>query len=261
MKNKIGVITSTYVHNTVEEALDGIVTAGFRYVELITVPGFVEHIILSKQDMEKTLELCKKYGLELFSIAGHGRLMKKDAIENFKKLIDAADSINVKYIDTDTGDVKDDNDKKTFYKEIKILGDYAKDKGITIGLEIHGDWCNNGKIASEIIQRINHPNIKITYDTANTIFYGNIRPEEDIKHAIPFLGYVHLKDKKGGYKIWDFPALGDGTVNFKKIFKMLEKYEGPMCIEVELDGKENPLNIINEAVKKSYNFLKNFNLF
>ncbi|MBA7518016.1 hypothetical protein ES705_10081 [subsurface metagenome] len=261
MDRRIGVVTSTYAHFDMKEALIGISRAGFRYVELATIPDIIEHILprpekMKYSDVEKILNSCKECNLEIHCIAAHERLMKENAVNNFKKVINVAELFDVKYITTGTGEVKTKDDIKRFYKEIKILGECAANKNITICLEIHGDWCNNGKIASEIVKRINHPNIKINYDTANAIFYGSTIPEEDIKYVLPYIGFVHIKDKRGGYKVWDFPALGDGEIDFIRIFKLLENYDGPISVEIEFDGKEHSLQEINEAVKKSHDFLK-----
>jgi L-ribulose-5-phosphate 3-epimerase len=261
MKNKICVITSTYANFNVEEALDGISKSGFKFVELINVPNFATHISLETKDIKQELNLYKKYGVELLALgAGYGRMMKDDTIINFKKVIDAAQLLGVKVIDADTGEVKNKKDEEKFYKDIKTLGDYASTKDVTICLELHGDWCTNGKIAAEIVKKINHPNVKITYDTGNSIFYGDTRPEDDIKYAIPHMGNLHIKDKRGGYKVWDFPALGEGDVDFDKIFSLLKNYTGPMSVEVELDGKKNFIKVVNDAVKRSYDFLKGYSL-
>ncbi len=263
MKNKVGVVTSTYPNFSAEEALEGISEAGFKYVELASAPGYFEHILprpeeADKEDVKKVLNLCKKYGLELYCIAGHTRLMKEGAVNNFKKVIDYAEMAEVKFVTTDTGEVKTDDDKKKFYSDIKDIGDYARSKGVTVCLEMHGSWCNNGRTSSEIIKTLDHPNIRLNYDTGNVMFYGSVRPEEDIGNALPYMAFMHIKDDGGEFKEWNFPALGDGNIDFKKILTLIEDYTGPISVEIEFDGKERSLEEINEAVKKSYNFLKNF---
>jgi len=260
MNNVIGLMSSAYVHYDLKDALKGISDAGFKNVELATIPGMMDHVFFDPNDVRKSGKLCKEYGLNLLAIGAHERLMKEGAVENFKKCINVANDMEVRYINTGTGDVKSKKDQEKFYKEISILGEYAAKRNINICLEIHGDWLNNGKIATEIVNKIGMPNIKINYDTGNVIFYGNTRPEKDIKNALGNLSYIHLKDKRGGYKVWDFPALGEGEVDFKVIFEALKEYEGPMSVEIEFDGKKHPLKEVDEAVKTSYLFLKGFGL-
>jgi len=265
MGSKIGVVTSTYVNFSMEQALAGISESGFKYVELATIPGIIDHILPRPEEMKdiniyRILDICKNQGLEIYCIAAHERLMKENAVNNFKKVIDTAKLLGVKYITTDTGRVNTEEDRKRFYKEMKILGDYAGNRDIILCLETHGDWCNNGKIASEIIKNINYANIKVNYDTANVIFYGDTNPEKDLEYALPYIGFIHLKDKKGGYKVWNFPALGEGEINFDRIFKLVKNYNGPISVEVEFDGNKHPLDEINDALKKSYIFLEDYGL-
>ncbi len=265
MKNTVGVVTSTYPNYGQKEALEGISGAGFKYVELATCPGFFEHIHPKPEDMKpgdekKVLEVCKKYGLSLQCVAAHTRMMKEDTVKNYKAVIDFTSRANVSYITTDAGEVKDSDDEKKFYSDIAELADYAKDKDVTICLEMHGNWLNTAQKGVEVIKKIDHPNVKLNYDTSNVIFYGGVRPEEDIEAALPYMGYLHLKDHGSGKKEdWNFPALGEGVVDFEKIFDSVKGYSGPISVEIEFDGKEHSLEEINEAVKKSYDFLKEYN--
>ena len=262
MKKTIGVVTSTYPNYSGKEAIEGIAKAGFKYIELATAPAFFEHmprpeIKVSREIVDGVLKDCKDHGLTLQCIAGHTRLMKEKGVENFKKVLDFAGLAGVKYVTTDTGEVKNKEDEKKFYTDIRVIGDFARGKGVTVCLEMHGEWCNTGKIGAEIIKTVNHSNIKLNYDTANVTFFGNARAEDDLKYALPYMGYVHLKDHGSGkFKEWNFPALGDGVLDFDKIFDLLKEFDGPGSVEIEFDGKERSLEEINEAVKKSYDFLK-----
>jgi L-ribulose-5-phosphate 3-epimerase len=167
-------------------------------------------------------------------------------------------SLNANTIITDAGDIgPDEEDKKqAFYEETREIADYAKTRNVTVCFETQGGWNSNGKQGAGIIKTIDHPNIRLNYDTGNVIFYGGGNPEEDLAYAIPYMSFIHLKDKAGGAGVWDFPALGDGEVNFIKIFKMLKDYNGPMSVEIELQGKTPALEEVSEAFRKSYDFLK-----
>ena len=264
MENKVGVISTTYSHYDLKDALEGITGAGFKYIELATIffPGqlYKDHVFDERGDYKKCAELCKKFNVEIIAICAHGRLMKDDGIKRFKKCIDVANDLGVWCVSTGTGEIKSENDKKRFYNDIRILGEYAAKKDVMICIEIHNAWFSNGKAANQIINEIGMDNIKINYDTANVIFYGDTRPENDIKYALDNIAHLHLKDKRGGYKVWDFPALGEGEIDFNVIINALKDYDGSICVEIEFDGKQHPLEELNKAVKKSYEFLRNFDL-
>ncbi|MCL4384869.1 MAG: sugar phosphate isomerase/epimerase [Actinobacteria bacterium] len=263
MKNIVSVVTSTYPKNNVLEALDGISKAGFKYVEMASAPSYFEHILprpelSTEADAKNLLRLCEKYELELYAIAGHTRMMKEDTVKNFKKLIDFAKLCDVKFITTDAGEIKSDEDEKKFFKDINEIAEYAGANGITICLETHGNYCNNAKKGAEIIKKVNKNNLRLNYDTGNVMLYGGVKPEEDIQYALPYIAFIHLKDSGGKLFEWNFPALGSGKTNFKKIFSLLKDYSGPMSVEIEYEGKDHSLKEINADVKKSYDFLKSF---
>jgi L-ribulose-5-phosphate 3-epimerase len=254
--------TVAYLDYDFKDVTKGIREAGFKYVELLSIQGLAEHIPqpenITSSESHFIQDFCKKIDLEIFCIGGAGRIMKDNAIQNFKKVIDLARTFKVNFITTSCGHVETGEDEKRFLKEIHELADYAAINNVFICLEIHDNWFNTGKKASEIVKRINHSHVKINYDTGNIIFYGNTRPEEDIKYALPYLGFIHLKDSGGKYKGWDFPALGEGSIDFEKLFNSIKQYDGPICVEIEFDGKKYPLEYINQSAKKSFDFLKNY---
>jgi sugar phosphate isomerase/epimerase len=126
MKNEVGVVSSTYAKYNTEELLDGISKAGFQYIELASFPAYFDHILprpedSTKEDVESTLALCKKYGHELYCIAGHTRMMKKDDVKDLKRVIDYVQMAGVHFLTTDTGEVSSDEDiKKVQYISGKL---------------------------------------------------------------------------------------------------------------------------------------------
>jgi len=260
MKNKIGVVTSTYPNYNTEEALQGISDASFKYVELASAPSYFEHILprpeeATKADVQKLLDLCKGYGLELYCIAGHTRLLTENGVARFKSVLDYANMADVRYVTTDVGEIKGEDDKKRFYNDIKEIAEYARTKNVTVCLEMHGSWCNNGKTGAEIIRKVDHPNVRLNYDTANVSLYGGVWAVDDMQFALPYISFLHLKDVGEKLREWNFPPLGKGTLDFKKIREMIKDYSGPISVEIEFDGKERSLQEINDGVKESYIFL------
>ena len=105
MKKTIGVVTSTYPNYRGKDAIEGISKAGFKYIELASAPSYFEHIPrpeveVSKKIVDEVLKECADHGLTFQCIAGHTRLMKENCIENFKKVLDFAALVNVKFATT-----------------------------------------------------------------------------------------------------------------------------------------------------------------
>ena len=80
-----------------------------------------------------------------------------------------------------------------------------------------------------LLEKIGHPRIKVAYDTANCEFYGDTKAVDDLHTMVPYLANVHLKDKRGGKGVWDFPEPGAGHVDFAGILAILRDggYDGP----------------------------------
>jgi len=264
LENKIGVSTSTYMGFPLEDALRGISRAGFSYIEIAAIKGILEHIRPDKITHKELLSLRKKlnqYNLKILSIAAYSDLTKVENVPYLKKSIDLAKKIGAKLIITGVNNEGGDNSKPAisrFYENIRVIGEYAKKNQITIGLETHGGIVSTGEETVTVVKKVNSASVKVSYDTGNVIFHGGVRPENDIMYILDQVGHVHLKDKIGGKGVWNFPPLGDGDIDFLLIFNILEKkgYSGPLSVEVEFQKHtERTLELVNQAVKKSYDFL------
>ena len=101
------------------------------------------------------------------------------------------------------------------------------------------------------MKQINHPNVRMNFDTGNIHFYNReTDAAAELLKIIDYVATVELKDHSGKYKEWNFPALGRGVVDFPKVLRILREhgYAGPMTVEVEgVKGIE-----MNEAETKRY---------
>jgi len=91
-----------------------------------------------------------------------------------------------------------------------------------------------------------------------------VNTEDDLDIIMPYIGHIHLKDHKGSKGDYNFPAIGDGDINWKKIFEITDNhnFKGPFSAEIELQGPEVKIeeSLIDDAQKTSYEFLKQFKL-
>lgn len=161
------------------------------------------------------------------------------------------------------GPEEGEEDESAFLKNVSGLAEYAAERDVTITLEIHGHLTRTGRLTRELVEKVNRPNVRINYDTANCEFYGGVRAEDDLPDALPWVALVHLKDKVGGRRVWNFPALGGGHLDFAKILRTLRRggYSGPYSVEVEFKGPPwPPLEAVNRAMAKSYRYLERLGL-
>ncbi|MGC8778507.1 MAG: sugar phosphate isomerase/epimerase family protein [Candidatus Caldatribacteriaceae bacterium] len=256
----LAVSTNTYHGFSLAEALSGISKAGFRFVELACVKGWTNHFDLegySGEDLKDLKQMLHSLGLQVISLSAHSNLATQDGVVYLQKALRFASVIGAQVVNT--GTVEREEEKDICLHNLGILAQSAEAVGVRIGLEIHGDFLKSGQRARELMQEVRSPFVGINYDTGNAIFYGDTRPEEDITFCLPWIVHVHLKDKRGGYKVWDFPALGKGEVDFQKILAFLseKKRTIPLSVEIEFDGKfDHSREFVDEAVQESFAYLQ-----
>ena len=74
---------------------------------------------------------------------------------------------------------------------------------------------------------------------------------------------MHLKDKRGGKGVWDFPEPGEGHVDFARVLGVLRDagYDGPYSVEIEFQGEPwPPLDEVTRAMTSAYRHLSGLGL-
>ncbi|MFV0464504.1 MAG: sugar phosphate isomerase/epimerase family protein [Lachnospiraceae bacterium] len=262
--NKICANSNCYHGFCIEDALQGIHDAGFKYVELTATKGWTEHIFpnMSFEYLDNIKMLAEKLDLKPIALSGHCNLMNKKRLLDFENNIKLAHFFECDFIVTSIGEAHLEDGKKITNEEvvenIKSLLPLLEKCKIILVLEIHGEF-STGAILESIVKRVNSEWVKINYDTANAIFYGGVDPVEDIENCIENIAYMHLKDKAGSDKEWNFPALGEGNIDFSGLFKKLEKHNNCCPLSVEIEFKKNgpkDLKEVNQAIKDSFQYLE-----
>ncbi len=263
----IGVNTNCYHGCSVEDALQSIHSAGFRYVELTATRGWTEHVYPNQSffQLQKIKDLMKELKLTPFALSGHCNLMDTQRLDEFILNMKLAHFYGAEYIISSVGDAHEveeagsfESSERQLIKNLHSLIPVLDELGLRLMLEIHGDHGTGASIG-KIVQTIDSPLIGMNYDTANAIFYGGIDPLEDIPHWLDSIGYIHIKDKVGGVGEWNFPALGRGDINFIELKNILGvlKNSPPLSVEIEFTpDTDRTIETIHQAVVDSYNYLK-----
>jgi L-ribulose-5-phosphate 3-epimerase len=264
MKRIIAVNSNCYHGFSIEEAIEGISQAGFHYIELTATKGWTEHVFptMSFAYLNTVKDRLHKAGLIPFSMSGHCNLMDEERIGDFLENMRLANFFGCKYIVSSIGEahLKDkavaSNDQVAGH--IRNLLPYLEEYDLILVLENHGEHAT-GKIIKSIVELVGSPRVLINYDTANIIYYADVDPMDDLPACIDKVGYMHIKDKVGGPLEWNFPALGQGQIDFRGIFDLLNKTgnDCPLSIEIEFT-KAGPKDLaeVNQAVQVSCEYLR-----
>ena len=255
--------TNSYHTYSFDEALAGIAAAGFKGVELSAVPGWTEHVDLD-HDPAAVREKLAGYGLEAVSLSGHSDLTTRDGLEHALRAVDWAGRYGLPVVNTAVGGHQSaDENEAAFLANINELAEAAEAAGVVVALEIHGDIMASSDVTIPLLQKIGRDSIKINYDTANVEFYSGDTAVEDLPKITRQLAHVHLKDTTGGKGNWNFPAIGDGSVDFGRVISILREagYSGPYSVEIEFQGEPWPaLDDVNAAMRRSYEHLSSLGL-
>lgn len=161
----------------------------------------------------------------------------KEATTLIKSAIDKASVLGSNYlggvlhgaIGVFSGQTRTKQETDTLLEVWHIIAEYAKEKGITIGVEPINRYesyvCTGAEETIELLKTVNHPNIGLHLDTFHmcieeTSFYTPI-----IK-AGNLLKHVHITESDRG-------MLGEGNVNWDELFRGLKEinFEGNLVLE------------------------------
>jgi L-ribulose-5-phosphate 3-epimerase len=255
--------TNSYHTYSEDDALAGIAEAGYRYVELSAVPGWTEHVDLSTAPAEKRKKV-EGYGLEAVSLSGHSDLTTDEGLEHGIAAVRWAAEYGIPIMNTAVGGHQSaDENEAAFLGNVQALADAADAAGVVVALEIHGDIMASSDVTIPLLEKIGRDSIRVNYDTANVEYYSGEKAVDDLPKILPYLAHVHLKDTTGGKGNWNFPACGDGVVDFARVLAILRDggYTGPCSVEIEFEGEPwPPLRDVTAAMTRSYEHLSSLGL-
>jgi sugar phosphate isomerase/epimerase len=250
--------TNSYHTYGFDDALAGIAGAGFKGVELSAVPGWTEDVDLDTAP-DAVGRKVEGYGLEAVSLSGHSDLTTREGLAHGIKAVRWAAAYGLPVVCSAVGGHESaDENESAFLANVGELADACDAAGVVVALEIHGDIMASSDVTIPLLEKIGRESIKVNYDTANVEYYSGDRAVDDLPKITDQLAHVHLKETTGGKGNWNFPAIGDGAVDFGRVLGILDDagYEGPLSVEIEFRGEPWPsLDEVNAAMRRSYEHL------
>ncbi len=203
-------------------------------------------------DPQELVQLTKDCGVELVNLYGHFDFDVEASLERSKKQVDFLAAIGGKWYNCQNGGFGDDGpserptNPEMLDKTCEIanrLGQYAKEKGITVCFHPHYGTCVFSQSDIDYFAAHTNPEyVSFCLDTAHTTLAG-IDPAALIRQYGGRIAYMHLKDvdtyvlskAEGPAKMGTFRALGHGTVNFPAVKAALEEvgFDGVLCVELD----------------------------
>lgn len=271
----ISINTLAYEGYDLTTALHEIARLGPVHVELGFTRGYTDGLTeahFSEKSAQKIGFQLSDLGLKSIVLSAHIDLTAQEAIDELKRRIDFGKMLGVRIVNTKVGPR---SRIEYFYANIEKLARYAEETNIIIGLENPAEGTDqiitSGKSGARVVSQIGSDFVRLNYDFGNSVTYskGSIDPALDYKEALPYACYLHLKDMKKTESGWDFSGIGEGQINYDKIFKELiqDKKLLPMSIEhlfmfeasedyiVTRSRRTPDLDYIRRSLKDSINYV------
>jgi sugar phosphate isomerase/epimerase len=192
---------------------------------------------------EAVRQRLARHGLTAVVLRGDADLSQPAGGERLAEQVATCERLGVRYLFLSVK--RREVPKETIYERLRQGGEVAARHRVTIALETHPDLCTNAELQRETMRRVNHPNVRINFDTGNIHFYnrGTDAPTE-LRQIVEFVATVEVKDHNGEFESWHFPALGRGIVKFPEVLAILRehRYAGPITLEIE-GVKDVPRNL------------------
>jgi sugar phosphate isomerase/epimerase len=226
---------------------------GYRQVELLDV--FWKD---AGKELPQAIAFAAEHGITVSSYAVGNDLAKPAAEEREKELqviTDAfpmAKALGVSAIRVFSGNLSQgvsfDEALDWIVEGLSKAAKQAEAEGLVLCLENHGKLAGSGRQVRTIIDRVDSPSLRSTFDTGNFLLVDE-DPSAALDILLPYVSHVHLKDfarrDDGRYKslkgeAFEGADLGHGDVEVKAILDRLDArgYQGAVVLEYEGVGDE-----------------------
>jgi sugar phosphate isomerase/epimerase len=112
-------------------------------------------------------------------------------------------------------------------KALGGVAEHAGEKGVTLCLETHDDWCDPSHVAA-LMTAVDHPNIAVNWDIMHPVRTGLATMDQAYKILAPWIQYVHIHDGSADLSQLTFKAIGEGDIDHKQALEQLmaDNYNG-----------------------------------
>jgi sugar phosphate isomerase/epimerase len=215
------------------------------------------------EELDALMQRLDKHGLKALVVRGDTDWSKDDCVDKLAGQLAVCEKMGVRFMFLSVkcnGAPKED-----VYARLRKAGDVAGKHNITLTFETHPELGTNGDVQLETMAAVNHPNVRVNFDTANISYYNKGGDAVvELRKVVKLLGTMELKDHNLEPESWTFPVLGKGKVNFPKILKMLRKnkFTGPITLEFEgVKGVELDEAQTKQSIADSVAYLKSLAVF
>lgn len=251
---------------TLQEAIALVADAGYDAIELNaeTLPWARAHITpdTSAEARRAVVAACRERRLTIPAVGAHIGMVGKDpalreaAIGFVNGCTDIAVDVGAPVVHILSGPLEAGVDRDAawgwFRSAVERTTDYASSRNITLGIEaIAGHVFHSVDDYHRLRRELPGVPFKVNFDPSH-LAVQNEDPMRVVRELGDQVVHVHLKDGKGLYPTFEFPPLGEGTIDFPAFVDALREagYTGALSVEYEAQVygyRESEAEILNRG--------------
>ena len=139
-----------------------------------------------------------------------------------RERIDLAGDLDVKAIRVFGGKIPEGMDRERatdlLVDSLSSVADHAEDRGVTLCMETHDDWCDPAHVAT-VVTRVDRPAVTITWDVMHSVRTGVATIDESFEAIKPWIRHVHIHDGIGSGVA--FVPIGTGEIDHQRALELL----------------------------------------
>ncbi len=208
-------MTLPYSQFPLQRALEGIASAGFKFVAWGTThrdeTGKQIPLMPEDESPKTAAELasrCRDRGLEPVMMFSTIYPEAPSGLAVLTQRLKQAGAAKIPQVLT-FGHTEGGNEK-VWIERFKALGPIARDEGVTLVVKQHGGTTGTGEACAKIIREVNDVGVRVNYDAGNVMDYLNLDPISDIEKCADVVHSFCIKDHRNWPKDEDCgPGLGE----------------------------------------------------
>lgn len=231
-----------------EEILRYYAELGLKEFEIFTNEGIGSYFDISGDNADSFAEIASRWGINIhsFHLPVYRSEDHETSIERIKKAVDAAVKLKAKIVLFKAAS------KEEYLRSGPELIPFIVEKGLVPVLQNHSNSpLETIDDVEYVLKKMGNKELKILLEVGHYIKAGESW-ETALEKFKDRIVLVHIKDFKNGESV----AFGDGEVDFKKLFHLLNEaeYNGKYVLELEASGSEDTLTR-KRSMEKSVKYL------
>lgn len=125
-------------------------------------------------------------------------------------------------------------------ESLQRVANHARDRGVTICMETHDDWCDPKNVA-EVMKQVNHPAIRVNWDIMHPVRTGFATIDQSFEILKPWIKHLHIHDasKETGKLV----PIGEGFIDHQRAIELLMTIPYDGYISGEWINWEDPYSV------------------